>query len=250
VESGLNDGICVPVIFIFLALANHTNLNTGTNALALRTVSEAIGIGLSVGCGLTFAVVKLIKLCDDRNWITASWRQLPIPALAVTCFSLAQLLGGSGFIASFAGGLLFGFLEKGRKHKLLLTAEGTGDTLALITWVIFGVLVVGRYIHSLTWQVVLYSLLSLTIIRMLPVFLVLSGVKLQLSEKLFIGWFGPRGLASIVFAVIIIKNQLPGHATIAMTASGTIVLSVILHGLTANPLVKALATRLERERQS
>ena len=158
----------------------------------------------------------------------------------MACFAIAQWLGGSGFIASFAGGLLFGKLEKQRKHKLLLAAEGTGDTLALYTWVLFGAAVVGQYFERFTWQVVVYSILSLTVIRMLPVFLVLSGIKLRVQEKLFIGWFGPRGLASIVFGVIVLNTHLPGDSTITVTAVCTIILSIILHGVSAHSLAKSL----------
>jgi NhaP-type Na+/H+ or K+/H+ antiporter len=165
-------------------------------------------------------------------------------ALAVSCFALSQQLGGSGFIASFVGGLLFGGVEKGRKHKLMLAAEGTGDTFALITWVIFGAAVVGQSFKHFSWEVVLYAFLSLTIVRILPVFLVLGGMKLRTDEKLFIGWFGPRGLASIVFAVIVFNKHLPGSGTIALTVVFTIILSIVAHGLSANPLVAALSARI------
>jgi NhaP-type Na+/H+ or K+/H+ antiporter len=133
---------------------------------------------------------------------------------------------------------------------LLLAAEGTGDTLALITWVIFGSAVVGQAIGSFSWAMVLYAVLSLTLVRMLPVFLVLAGMQLRTDEKLFMGWFGPRGLASIVFAVIVLNEHLPGGDTIAMTVVCTIVLSVIGHGLSANPLVAALAARIGVRRGS
>jgi NhaP-type Na+/H+ or K+/H+ antiporter len=188
---------------------------------------------------LVFIGNWLLNRCLDRGWITETWHQLPVPALAVACFAVAQWLGGSGFIASFVGGLLFGKLEKQRKHKLLLAAEGTGDTLALYTWVL-GSAVVGQYLEQFTWQVVVYSILSLTVIRMLPVFLVLGGIKLRVKEKLFIGWFGPRGLASIVFGVIVLNTHIPGGSTIAVTTVCTIILSVILHGVSAHPMVKAL----------
>ena len=140
--------------------------------------------------------------------------------------------------------MLFGGLAKQHKHDLLLAAEGTGDTLALITWVVFGAAVVGQSIGAFSWQVVLYSILSLTIVRMLPVFLVLRGLNLTTDEKLFMGWFGPRGLASIVFAVIVLNEHLPGGETISMTVVCTILLSVIGHGLSANPLVAGLGARL------
>ena len=162
------------------------------------------------------------------------------------CFALAQWLGGSGFIACFMGGLLFGWLADQHKTKLLLAAEGMGDTLALITWVIFGVTVVGSSMNSFSWQVVVYALLSLTIVRMLPVFLVLAGMNLRTDEKLFMGWFGPRGLASIVFAVIVFNEHLPGGDTISMTVVCTILFSILGHGLSANPLVASLAARIKK----
>jgi len=245
VESGLNDGICVPILFILLAFAANTTGEGGSPMLALKLIVEAIGIGVAVGAGLTFLGVRVLGRCAELGWVTDSWRQLPVPALAVTCFAVAQWLGGSGFIACFVGGMLFGGLEKQHKSKLLLAAEGTGDTLALITWVVFGSAVVGQSIGSFSWQVVVYALLSLTVVRMLPVFLVLAGMNLRTDEKLFMGWFGPRGLASIVFAVIVLNEHLPGGDTISMTVVCTIILSVVGPCLSANPLVAALGARLK-----
>ncbi len=246
VESGLNDGICVPILFVFLALAAGSAEEGSTTVLALELVAEEIGIGVLVGVGLTLLGAWLLKQGARRGWITETWRQLPVIVLAVSCFALAQVIGGSGFIAAFVGGLLFGAIAKDHKHKLLLAAEGTGDTLALLTWVVFGFAVVGHSIDRLTWEVLLYAVLSLTLVRMLPVFLSLAGMKLRTDEKLFMGWFGPRGLASIVFAVIVLNEHLPGGDTIAITAVCTIVLSIVGHGLSANPLVAALAARIRR----
>ena len=246
VESGLNDGICVPILFVFLALATGSGGDTSTQCLALKLVAEEIGIGAGVGLGMTLIGAWLIKQFAARGSITETWRQLPVVALAVTTFALAQILGGSGFIACFAGGLLFGAMAKEHKPGLLLAAEGTGDTLALITWVVFGAAVVSQAIGSFSWEVVAYAVLSLTLVRMLPVFLTLAGMNLRTDEKLFMGWFGPRGLASIVFAVIVLNEKLPGGGTIAMTVVCTILLSVVAHGLSANPLVAALVARLNR----
>jgi NhaP-type Na+/H+ or K+/H+ antiporter len=243
VESGLNDGICVPILFVFLALASGTAAEGGTSMLALKLVAQEIGIGAAVGIVFALLGAWAIKQCAERDWITDTWSQLPVIGLAVSCFATAQILGGSGFIACFAGGLLFGGIAKQHKPKLLFAAEGTGDTLALITWVAFGAVVVGHSIGSFSWEVVVYALLSLTVVRMLPVFLVLGKQGLSTADKLFMGWFGPRGLASIVFAVIVLGEKLPGGGTIAMTVVCTILFSVILHGLSANPLVAALVAR-------
>ena len=240
VESGLNDGICVPILFVFLALATGANTEGSTSMLALELVAEEIGIGLIAGIGLAGIGAWLLRQAADRGWVTESWRQLPVVALAISCFTVAQILGGSGFIAAFVGGLLFGWIAKDHRHKLQLAAEGTGDTLALITWVVFGSIVVGQAVDDFNWQVVLYAVLSLTVIRMLPIFLVLAGINLRADEKLFIGWFGPRGLASIVFALIVLDEHLPGGGTIAMTVVCTIILSVIAHGISAHPFIAGL----------
>jgi NhaP-type Na+/H+ or K+/H+ antiporter len=234
VESGLNDGICVPILLAFLALATETVQYRPGFSLAF--FAEAIGIGLAVGVGLTLAGAWLLGLCERRGWVTETWRQLPVVALALSCFALAQDLGGSGFIAAFAGGILLGALAKREKHAFLLAAEGTGDTLALLTWVVFGSGVVAQAVGYFTWTAVLYAVLSLTLIRMLPVYLSLRGLPLRPDAKLFIGWFGPRGLASIVFGIIVFDAHLPGGGTLTVTVVCTIVLSILLHGLTANPL--------------
>jgi NhaP-type Na+/H+ or K+/H+ antiporter len=247
VESGLNDGICVPVLLLFLALALDTTGDMGPLPLAAKLVFEQIGIGLAVGLVLTFNAVKLLKYARYRQWLTKTWTQIPIFALALSCFSVAQLLGGSGFIAAFSGGLLMAFMEKDLSKKVkedyLLTSEGAGDTLALITWVTFGAAVVGQAIGYFSWTILLYSFLSLTVIRMLPVFLCLTGSGIDTEGKLFIGWFGPRGLASIVFAVMVVNSGLPDSGPLAMTVVCTIVLSIVAHGVTANPWAEAYGKR-------
>jgi NhaP-type Na+/H+ or K+/H+ antiporter len=247
VESGLNDGICVPILYLFLAMVAGDVAEGGTSLLALKLVAEEIGIGVGVGVVITFLGRMLIKHFAERGWVTETWRQVSIPALSVTCYAIAQWIGGSGFIACFVGGMLFGsIVSRQHKHMLLLSSEGTGDTLALITWVVFGTTMIGQSIDSLTWQVILYAVLSLTLIRMVPVFLVLTGMKMRTDEKLFMGWFGPRGLASIVFVIIVLKEHMPGGNTIAITAICTIILSIIGHGLSANPLIAVLKSRMRR----
>jgi NhaP-type Na+/H+ or K+/H+ antiporter len=243
VESGLNDGICVPILFLFLALATGNVAEGGHWQLALKLVVEEIGIGLAVGLLLTVLAVGLLKFAKRRNWLTEIWIQFPIVALALSCFAVAQVLGGSGFIAAFSGGLLFGAMAKQHREEFLLAAEGTGNIMALITWVIFGAAVVSKAIGNFSWIVVLYAILSLTLIRMLPVFFSLGGLQANTEEKLFIGWFGPRGLASIVFAVIVVNANLPNNGILAMTVVCTVILSIVFHGLSANPWAKGFGER-------
>jgi len=244
-ESGLNDGICVPLFLAALAAALETVGEQGFAKLAFRLIVEQIGIGALVGLGVSLFGALLIKSFSLRGWITDSWRQLPVPALVLGTFAVAQSLGGSGFIACFCAGLLFGWIAKAQKHSYIVAAEGTGETLALLTWTAFGAVVVGRLVtDGIDWRIALYAVLSLTFVRMLPVWIALRRLAMPLDEVLFVGWFGPRGLASIVFAVMAIESGIPGGRTIAEAAACTILFSVLAHGVSAGPLAQALATRV------
>jgi len=242
-ESGLNDGICVPIVVLLLGLAVGTQIEGGTVAHVARVVVEAIGIGLIVGLALTWLTTLMLRFAENRGWISAHWVEIPIVALAAACFAAAQAAGGSGFIACFVGGLLLSGLHARHKEELLRGAAHMGEALALLTWVVFGGIVVARMIDRITWPALLYAMLSLTVVRMLPVFLCLIGTRTSTTDKLFIGWFGPRGLATIVFAVLVLDEKLPGNDTIMLAAGWTVLLSVITHGVTANPLVRRIATR-------
>jgi NhaP-type Na+/H+ or K+/H+ antiporter len=248
VESGLNDGICVPILFLFLALAVDASKGEHSAVLAMELVIEEIGIGVLVAVVLTLAMGWLLRYSARLGWIGGHWRPIHSVAMALALFSVAQAAGGSGFIAAFVGGLLFGGLVKRHKRNLLRAAEGTAETFSLLTWVLFGAGVVGRFLPEITWPILCYSILSLTVIRMLPIALSLMGSGVSLPEKLFLGWFGPRGLASIVFGIIVINEHLPGEDTLRLTVACTVMLSVVLHGLSANPLANALAA-YERRRQ-
>ena len=244
VESGLNDGICVPVLLLFLALAGGAAGGWQTLGLAATLSLKAIGIGASVGMGLGICGSAALRVCSDRQWTAGSWLQIPVIALSLLCFASAQWLGGSGFIASFVGGMTFGALTRRHKHAVLEAAEGTGDTLALLTWFAFGTLLWIHPFENHNWRIIVYAVASLTLVRMLPVFVSLAGLGLRTDTKLFVGWFGPRGLASIVFAVMIIDEHLPGTETLVATTAWAIVLSIIAHGLSANYLARAYSARL------
>ncbi|MHC5002315.1 MAG: cation:proton antiporter [Planctomycetota bacterium] len=246
VESGLNDGICVPVLFLFLALMTNAGGDDSTLAIGLKLFAEEVGIGLASGAVLTGVAVWLLKLCRRRDWVSPIWIKVIVVALAFVCFGTAQSLGGSGFIACFVGGMLFGALLKPYHEELLGAAEGVGGAFSLLTWVLFGAAVVGAALQAFTWQAVVYAALSLTVIRMLPVFLVLTGLPTSVEDKLFVGWFGPRGLASIVFVVIVSTENVPHFGTIATVVVCTIIGSIIAHGVTANPWARAYGARARR----
>jgi NhaP-type Na+/H+ or K+/H+ antiporter len=244
VESGLNDGICVPIVVLLIGLAVGTQIEGGTMVHVARVVVEEIGIGLIVGLALTWLTTLMLRFAERRGWISEHWVEIPIVALAAACFAGAQAAGGSGFIACFVGGLLLSGLRERHKEELLRGAEHMGEALALLTWVVFGGIVVARLIDRVTWPALLYAVLSLTVVRMLPVFLCLIGTRTSTTDKLFIGWFGPRGLATIVFAVLVLDEKLPGNDTMMLAAGWTVLLSVIAHGVTANPLVRRMGWAL------
>ena len=240
VESGLNDGLCVPIVLAFVALDLGAEQGLGSG-LAITLIAEELGIGALVGLGVTAVGTLLFQHCQRLGWVTEVWVQITIVALAIASFGLAQSLHGSGYIAAFTGGALFGYLTKRETHALVNPAEGIGETLALLTWMLFGVVVVEQVYGHLSWQVLVFALLSLTLVRMVPIYLSLAGSGEPATSKLFLGWFGPRGLASIVFAVIVLDEGLPGARLIALVVACTVTLSLVLHGMTANPLAGWIA---------
>jgi NhaP-type Na+/H+ or K+/H+ antiporter len=237
-ESGLNDGLCVPVLLLFIALALGAE-ESGGASMGLVVLAEELGIGLAVGLVLAGGGYLMLRWCHEHGWVTAVWVQITSVALAISCFAIAQSLHGSGYIAAFVGGLLFGFLSK-ETHKLVHPAEGIAETLALLTWFIFGAAVIGQSFGQFTWKMLIYALLSLTVIRVVPIFLSLIGTGERVGTKLFLGWFGPRGLASIVFAVIVINEGVPEARFLAMIVVLTVFLSLISHGISANPLARRI----------
>jgi NhaP-type Na+/H+ or K+/H+ antiporter len=243
IESGLNDGLCVPILFVFIALALGSGTEGGSTMLAIKLVIQELGNGLVVGLGLTAIGTWALKWCRNKGWVTEIWKQVTVVALSIACFSVAQSLHGSGYIAAFTGGLLFGFKAKEATHRLVLAAEGTGETLAMMTWFIFGAAVIGQSVQLFTWEILVYAILSLTVIRMLPIFLSLSGTGESTASKLFLAWFGPRGLASIVFAIIVLNKGVAGGKFVAMIAGLTVFFSLVAHGVSANPLANLLGQR-------
>jgi len=211
-------------------------------------VVEELGIGALVGVLVTRGAVALLRLTSRHGWLGEGWVQVPAVAVAILCYAGAQAAGGSGFIACFVGGLVVSWLAPPRKHELLFGAESVGETLAMLTWVAFGAISVGQVLGRFDFSILLYAVLSLTVVRMLPVYLCLVGTGMGAAGKLFIGWFGPRGLASIVFGIIVFNERLPGNGTLESVVVATVLLSVLAHGMTANPLLHALAGPTEKRK--
>ena len=207
---------------------------------------RVVGVWIVVGVVLATAAVLLLRFARGRDWLTTPWTQVLVIVLAFACFGAAQALGGSGFISCFVGGMLFGALLWPDHQPLLDSAEGAGKVFGLVTWVLFGAAVFGPALGGFSLPVLAYALLSLTIVRMLPVFLCLVGLRESTGSKLFMGWFGPRGLASIVFLVMVLEEKMPHAETLSAVVCWTVLLSVLLHGLTAIPFARAFGARSSR----
>ncbi len=236
VESGLNDGLAVPFFLVALDIAN-AELTTGITWAVVSNAAAQIGWGLAAGLAAGVLGGLLFRAAKRRGWIGGEWRQIVPLAVALLVYGIALTLGGSGFIAAFVGGMAFGHASGARGSVVTLFTEETGGFVAAITWIGFGALALTLAIPDITWQVVLYAVLSLTVVRMLPVLIALAGRGIRRPTVAFIGWFGPRGLASIVFALLALERGIPDEEVVLTTVVVTVALSVVLHGLTSVPLV-------------
>lgn len=236
VESGLNDGICVPLLLIAIAVAEAEEGAIG-NGAALRLVVEEIGYGLVGGVVAGALAAAVVRVGVPRGLVDPLWLQAVPVAGAALAYGLAAWMGGSGFIAAFVGGAFYGGLRRGVGGEATELLEGAGNILGAATFVLFGAVMLVPALDDLTAEVVLYALLSLTVVRMGPVALAMLGSRARPPTVTFLGWFGPRGLASIVFAVILVDEaHLAGERVLLDAIFLTVALSVLLHGLTASPL--------------
>jgi NhaP-type Na+/H+ or K+/H+ antiporter len=241
VESGLNDGICVPLLLIAVAAADVEH-KTATSGHAVRIVSEQLGYGVLGGLAAGAAAVAVVLVAYRRNLVTGPWLQIIPIAGAGLGYGVAVALGGSGFIAAFVAGAIFGALASRESEEASRLNEEIGSLLGGVTFLIFGAVLLGPALKHVSWQIALYAVLSLTLIRLLPVAIAMIGTGARWQTAGFLGWFGPRGLASIVFGVIAVQEaRLPGADTILIATYLTIGLSVFAHGITAAPLARRYA---------
>jgi NhaP-type Na+/H+ or K+/H+ antiporter len=236
VESGLNDGICVPLFFIALALA-EADEGTVTGHAAAHLVLEEIGYGLVAGVAAGVLGALALRVAARRSLVEPHWLQILTVATALLAAGIATGLGGSIFIAAFSGGFVFGVVGRDSGGEASYLVDEGGELLNSVTFIVFGAAILGPALDDLGWEIVVYAVLSLTAVRMLPVALALLGTGARRPTLAFVGWFGPRGLATIVFAVILIdESALPHERTLLLAVVATIGISVFVHGLSARPL--------------
>jgi NhaP-type Na+/H+ or K+/H+ antiporter len=244
VESGLNDGIATP--FVYLALALAAAEATGAEVSIGGALQDGL-IGAVAGITVGAAGGLLLLAADRREWTSPASRQLAVLALAIGSYLVALAMGGNGFIAAFVGGLAFGVVTRQGAEDAVAFTEAQGSLLAIVVWTIFGITVGGSLIAGgLDVPAIAYAILSLTVVRMVPVALALVGCRFRPSTVAFIGWFGPRGLASIVFMIIAFEGLHGARqdTDVVVAAIGwTVLLSVVLHGITAVPLARRYGAR-------
>jgi len=243
VEAGLNDGLSVPFLMLFIALAQVGT--KGAGAVLMRFVVEQLGFGALVGVVIGLAGGWLLGLAKRKGWMAESSQQLGLVALPLLCVMGSEPVGGSMFIAGYVAGIAVqvGFGEAAEKS--LEFTEGWGRLLDFFVFFLFGMLV------ALAWKkfsmpLLVYAAISLTMVRMLPVAMALIGTRLCTATAVFMGWFGPRGLASIVLGLVYLEQEshLPGESTISLAVMATVLLSIFAHGFSAMPGIGLYARKI------
>jgi NhaP-type Na+/H+ or K+/H+ antiporter len=235
VESGLNDGIVAPLVS--LAVAILVGESSGTHAPLVHAVRE-IGVGALVGVGVGLVAGWVFALAVRKGWAESGTVVLATPAAAIGTYALAVTLHGNGFVAAFLAGLCFGIFRHHLGERSLELTEGSGQLLACVVWFAFGAAMLRPSLSSPDFaRILLYAVLSLTVVRLLPVCIALYRTHLGKATVAFIGWFGPRGLASVIFALLAF-DQLGQRADLVLNVvSITVALSILLHGFSSNPLI-------------
>jgi NhaP-type Na+/H+ or K+/H+ antiporter len=235
VESGLNDGIVAPLVS--LAVAILVGESGGTHAPLIHALRE-IGVGALVGVGAGLAAGWILAVAVRKGWAESGTVLVATPAAAIGTYALALAVHGNGFVAAFLAGLCFGIFRHHLGARSLELTEGSGQLLACVVWFAFGAAMLRPSLSSPDFgRCVLYAVLSLTLVRLLPVCLALFRTHLGTATVAFVGWFGPRGLASVIFALLAF-DQLGQRASLVLTSvSVTVALSILLHGFSANPLI-------------
>lgn len=234
VESGLNDGIATPVVM--LALAGAASAEEVAGASGLGGAAAELVIGAAVGGAAGLCGGWLLRWARHRGWAAEDFAGIAVLALAVAAYAGALVAGGNGFIAAFCGGLAFGAAAGRRGPAELVLLEQASDLVSLLVWLAFGVIAVPIMFDNLDAATVFYAVLSITVVRMVPVALASIGSGLDRDSVLFIGWFGPRGLASLLFGLLAVEKLGPDGDEAVAVIGLTVLLSVLAHGLTSAPL--------------
>jgi sodium/hydrogen antiporter len=234
VESGLNDGIATPVVMV--ALAGAASADGLSDAPGLGEALLELAIGAVVGVAVGGAGGWLLRWARRRGWVAEDFAGIAVLALALVAYGSSLAVHGNGFVAAFCGGLAFGATAGRRAPAELGFTEQAGSLVSLLVWMGFGAVAVPLVVDRASVTVVVYAVLSLTVVRIVPVALALLGAGLDRNAVLFIGWFGPRGLASLLFALLALEDLGTAAEPAVAVIATTVILSVVAHGISAGPL--------------
>lgn len=239
VESGLNDGLATPIFTIVLALAVSHGAGHGPGPVSsILTVLGAIALGAVSGAVGGWAM----RISTARGWSETAVHPISVTVLALATYGAALAVGVNGFVAAFVAGISFGAswrpVDAADADVTIALASDLGGILSALVWLMFGAMLVPA-VEDLNWQTVVFAILALTLVRGLAVAVSLIGVGFDRATVRFIAWFGPRGLASVVFCLIAYEELDPGDARFVLTTTVTVVLfSVVAHGVSAGPLAE------------
>ncbi|TDJ26894.1 MAG: sodium:proton antiporter [Gammaproteobacteria bacterium] len=247
VESGLNDGIALPFIFACIALLSVSV--DGSDKHWVLFLLQQIVLGIAIGGLVGWLGGSLVSSFSNRDWMNNTFQRLVSGSLAILCFSLAEMFHGNGFIAAFAGGLLLGSSTSSEqiRERIQEFGEAEGQQLILFVFLIFAMAMVPQAVGYWDFNAWLYAVLSLTIIRMLPVAISLYGKNLGTDTLLFVGWFGPRGIASVLYLLLVVNMLgVEGYERVLAVIVLTVLLSVFAHGVSALPLSDRYGKSIEK----
>ena len=243
IEGGLNDGLSIPLLMLFIGLASVES--PGEDRSWIVFTAQQIGFGLLVGLGIGWFGGWLAATAEKKDWMTKAAQQLALIAIAILSWWVAEKVGGgNGFIAAFIAGALVREGYQEAHERMTEFSEAWGDLLIYFVFFFFGMLAMPE-IGVIIAPIWIYAVLSLTLVRMLPVGLAMIGSKLHTSSILFLGWFGPRGLASIILGLIFLeeKTNLIVEPIIINAIIATVLLSVFAHGISSAPAINLYARR-------
>lgn len=235
VESGLNDGIALPAVTVFVSLAAEDAAFSGASTWA-RFAAEQIGYGIGVGVAVGCGGALLVRNAGRAGLMDGIYRQIAVLALATFTFAVAAEIGGNGFIATFVAGLAFSAVARVECATVAEFTDDVAHLLAMLSFIVFGALIVGPSLGELDWRVGLYAVGSLVVVRPVAIAVALIASRLQWPTIVFFGWFGPRGLASILFGIVALEEAHGADLEVVFVAmSWTVLASIVVHGATAGP---------------
>jgi len=245
VESGLNDGLALPVVLLFASLAAGAMSDAEVNWALFGL--EQVTLGPLAGVVIGAAGAKLLLLSKARAWTSESYEGIGAIALALSCYLGADVIGGNGFIASFVGGLTFGCIVQGRCRFVYEFTENEGQMLSWSAFFLLGLALVPEAVAHLTGPMLAIILGSLFLVRPVAIWLSLTGTDAAPLTRVFFGWFGPRGLATALFALLVLE-ELPEELAdpVLMLAVNAVWMSTLLHGLSAVPASRFYSSRVAR----